>query len=764
MRSFAADFAAEKNKSFARPFLSAVFRFGGSIGDIYLADYDVVIGGNAHKGCVKSWGEYGSLARLIDGAFAARGMRVTIVNHPLFGTPAQRFTDLWTSVGVEGVEVDVYHNFLKSDDPGIVLQTLVFVGVMRPGPYTPDLCEVELAPIAEKYLSQEISFPVDQSDFPSADPADIGERAHVIYGAVKRVRAHAVAVGLKSTIRATMGTGDTTVPIHDDFHDALPASGTIQIGNEKIAYSGKGGAAGARTLTGLTRGSGSTPVESHNKGDTIVQIVSSWIFLAAGHAMKSIDRVYVRRGDKLIPLASSQYTVNLANTTLVSGKTLTTIAFTAPPLVAEKDYVSLTASEATKEDVGSDQAIVLTPPTPWPDGASVNQNISAPAQTGIKSSGNFIKRLSVARASGGQNGQYNVYLVNQSSGLFDHMVINGLATVAQNPITKVETNFWNLALYYRNDSGNTLANPSPITVNVWSKSVTYNVLGAALNSTSTADNPVGDVYFDGQGYADDGSGTYTGTANALIEKPADVLHHLVRVVAAIPAGRVDAAAFQQARGDAPASHKLSAVLTERASNLKTLLLAVGMQSRLKIDWPADKLTVRFLKSSYGAAGKTIGRDQIRAQREGLKTSLRLSRTPIEELINKIDLYYGRDWSRSRGRDAFNKISKASDAASIAKYGKREDEDRFWYDFIAADNSAMADDLRDFWLARLKEPARIVECDVFLDQLELLPGDVVAFDYRVAGNAFDGLAGGNKFLLEEISVAPRSIKLKLREVV
>ncbi len=806
-RSFASDFITEKNKLFARPFPSAVFHFGGSVGDIYISEYDAVIGGNRHVGCVRDWGEYGALSQLRDGAFSTSGMRMEIINHPLFSSPPKRFTDLWSGIGVEGVEVDVYQNFLKSDAPGTILQALMFAGVMRPGEYSPDICSLELAPISEKYLPFEISFPIDQTDFPNADVDDVGKRANQIYGSVKKARCHAVVAGPDSVVRATMGTGDTTVPIWDDFYDAVPSSGTVQIGNERIAYTSKSGSAGSRVLGGLTRGASSTPIESHLKDDVIIQILSQYVYLAAGHAMKSVDAVYVRFQGKIIPLAAAQYTVNLANTTLVSGKTLTTITFTVPPLVGTKDgpgsivdTINVSDTIGVNDTIGISQSLTETPYTQSGTDELINfGNIPAgveqfsatltfPAQAKTKSSGNFDKSLTVSIQTASLPANLDISV---ESNAVKQTIITGGGPGDSASTNRTDAVYWTIRVAAKNTGGSTnngvtvfvgAKKNTYLTSNSVSKTGTVAKTGSAtktgtvsLSSSSTAEKAIGEaVLIDGQGYADDGSGTYTGSANALIEKPADVLHHLSRVVAGIPSGRVDATSFQQARSDAPASHKLGGVLTDRSSTLKTLLLGLSMQSRIKIDWPADKLTARFLKTSYGSPVKTITRDQVRAVNalDGIKTTLRLSRTPVEDLVNKITLYYGRDWSVGRGKDAFTKISKASDSTSISKYGTLEQEDRFLFDFVGDTNSAMADDLRDFWLARLKEPARVAEFEAFLDQLELVPGDVVALDYLVgAAEKFDGLAGANKFLVEELRISPQApalgraptVRLKLREV-
>ena len=58
----------------------------------------------------------------------------------------------------------------------------------------------------------------------------------------------------------------TTIPVHST--NPFTASGTVQIGDEKITYTGVDGT----NLTGCTRGAASTSAASHSSGDTVQQI------------------------------------------------------------------------------------------------------------------------------------------------------------------------------------------------------------------------------------------------------------------------------------------------------------------------------------------------------------------------------------------------------------------------------------------------------------------------------------------------------------
>ena len=58
----------------------------------------------------------------------------------------------------------------------------------------------------------------------------------------------------------------TTIPVGNS--NPFTASGTVQIGDEKITYTGVDGT----NLTGCTRGTASTNAASYTSGDTVTQI------------------------------------------------------------------------------------------------------------------------------------------------------------------------------------------------------------------------------------------------------------------------------------------------------------------------------------------------------------------------------------------------------------------------------------------------------------------------------------------------------------
>jgi hypothetical protein len=104
------------------------------------------------------------------------------------------------------------------------------------------------------------------------------------------------------------------------------------------------------------------------------------------------------------------------------------------------------------------------------------------------------------------------------------------------------------------------------------------------------------------------------------------------------------------------------------------------------------------------------------------TTMKVKRSPLDEIINVVHLYYLRDWTRSEGREAYQAVTRAEDATSIAAYGEKEQADLFLFDFVTL--SAMATDLRDFYLARYKDRKKVVTGTLYLDNMELEFADAV----------------------------------------
>jgi hypothetical protein len=270
---------------------------------------------------------------------------------------------------------------------------------------------------------------------------------------------------------------------------------------------------------------------------------------------------------------------------------------------------------------------------------------------------------------------------------------------------------------------------------------------------------LGNVTADLNGIQDDTSGTYTGVANALIVRPAHVIHHFLDVVCGVPESSIDAAGtFAAANAAMPASYAFNGAIAI-AESLKKILSTMLLQARSLFDW---QVTARLYFRPTTYASQSVTKELTQAViKDG---SIKVQRTPVSEVINDVNVRYLRDFSKPRGTDAYARLQRVTDATSIANYGDRtssgltpgrNSDDLFMFDFVT--NDAHAADLVNFYLARFKTATRRVSVDTFLDQFELDRGDVVTISYSAGGLVFDALNGTSNLLVERVTASPGNAK-------
>lgn len=136
---------------------------------------------------------------------------------------------------------------------------------------------------------------VDTTDYPDADPDDVGKMLPIAYGQAKRVPFLAVDAGWKTTIRdditSTSPADGGTMVVSDA--SGFPSSGafTIQIDSEQIRIASRSGETLTLAASGA-RGYNSTTAAGHNSGSTCAEVQTEYVYLI-GHAVKAINDVYV---------------------------------------------------------------------------------------------------------------------------------------------------------------------------------------------------------------------------------------------------------------------------------------------------------------------------------------------------------------------------------------------------------------------------------------------------------------------------------------
>lgn len=152
--------------------------------------------------------------------------------------------------------------------------------------------------ISGKALGLRDRFPcrfVNTPDYSGADPDDVGKMIPRMLGACKRVPARAVDAGGKTTIAedmtATVPGNNGTLELTDG--SAFPTGAfQLQIDDEQINIASRSGNTLTLAAAGA-RGYGGTTATAHDRGAGAAEVKTHYYFMAADHAVKSIDAVYV---------------------------------------------------------------------------------------------------------------------------------------------------------------------------------------------------------------------------------------------------------------------------------------------------------------------------------------------------------------------------------------------------------------------------------------------------------------------------------------
>jgi len=242
----------------------------------------------------------------------------------------------------------------------------------------------------------------------------------------------------------------------------------------------------------------------------------------------------------------------------------------------------------------------------------------------------------------------------------------------------------------------------------------------ARRRLSFTDNVTADV----QGVKDDGAGTLTGTADALIERPDHVFKWSILNLLGLSSSEINSTSFTNAgsafSGAITGGYKIAGIIRNK-TEIKNLWRDWEKNCRAYFFWDLGKARIQFRPlnqiSLPFTADKTIPAGMMRLDGNG-RALLSCERTPNRNIVNAIDLRYKRDWS-SKDYDA---VERVSDADSITRYGRREKLDDFEFNWTRI--QAQAADLTAFFLAQHQEPADVLNVELFLDNVELERGDLL----------------------------------------
>ncbi|MBI5694400.1 MAG: hypothetical protein HZC51_01500 [Nitrospirae bacterium] len=765
MKTLNENFAAEKDKRASVPVTLAVFHFAS--GDVYVSDRVLRAGvdGPEFAGLVTSWG---ALTAPAHGLFSVALPEVTV---ELANTGPTPFSSYLESGVPEDTEVELFQWF-----EGLAYADREPLGrfvISSPVSYSDSSVRLALVSAFIK-KNRIVGSPITRDEFPYADTDAVGRTKGIVYGSVKQLPCHPVVAGgmttLVSDVTASQTTGITLSMSPNET--PLPASGTLQACKEKLSYTGITG----KTLTGVTRGVSGTAAAAHRKGASIFEVRSDFTYLVAGHPVKSIGDVYV--GGVRVASGVTKNTNSSGRATLVFAEKY-----------AVEKAVALSVDQGSHEHrtTGASSEVLGTGGSHYPssgvnwigvDGSVCDGSRTGPKLHGDSTSwpaGNYIQanfpawtggtirgvKLCIAYekylSTGGKTIKFAGNVLPDTSGVTTLRFTNG--TSYPGSVQCVADTFHNghIDVY-------------EIWLEVEADTLTSAATGVALSGNSTADMVVGGlVTCDVDGYADDASGTYTGSPGGLIDNPADVMRHFMQAHMDVPSEQFGPS-FVTARNAlaqaTPGGYRFAGVI-DRPVDALDQLESWAAQSRLKLRHDGTEAGLRFLTNDAASADKTIGRPMV-----GLG-SLKVSRTGREEVVNRLAVHYRLDLTKPGGKpsgylavaDSSAAYPGAGDTASVSLYGPRTVRKPTLMDFVADD--AMASDLRDFYISRFKDAGRRITMSLYLDNIELEEGDVVELDCPSSAMDFSGAM----FHVEDVSFRPGSLaaarpdelQLRAREV-
>ena len=230
-----------------------------------------------------------------------------------------------------------------------------------------------------------------------------------------------------------------------------------------------------------------------------------------------------------------------------------------------------------------------------------------------------------------------------------------------------------------------------------------------------------EVSADVLGVKDDASGSLTGTVEALVERPDHVLKWSMLKALNLNNIFLDNASLSQAGSlFAGEGYILAGIISNKIS-VRELWNQWGRESRSIFYWDLGLAKILFRVFNFAdintVADKTILDNMVLLDSDD-QMRFQASRYSFEEVVNKIDLRYRKNWSG----EGYKSVESGSDIESINQFGQKEKPSDFEFNWIRS--SSLANDLVSFYLQERSCPCDIYQIDLLLDNMEIERGDIL----------------------------------------
>jgi len=215
-------------------------------------------------------------------------------------SPAKPFSHIFRSYRPEACTATIYQWFegesmVESD------LTPIFVGNLSdPIQFTESTCSVNIVDVATKYGEQKLGSLINLTDYPLAPESSIGKMKPIVIGTVPNAPAIPLRKAQETRVKAVVLSGGSLVNVLDTT--GFPASGTIIINDDEIAYTSKN-ATQFLGCTGIN--------EFHYADDVVLEKVTGHRYLLSDPAYPIESIGAVKAGGHLVD--AGDYSVDLAN-------------------------------------------------------------------------------------------------------------------------------------------------------------------------------------------------------------------------------------------------------------------------------------------------------------------------------------------------------------------------------------------------------------------------------------------------------------------
>lgn len=565
---------------------------------------------------------------------------------------------------------------------------------------------------------------VNLVDYPNAYD-DVGKTIPFIYSSYGiMIPTLRVDWGAKTTLVNSIDSTQVT-GIYLSESERFPSSGTLQIDDEKISYTG----ISAYQLTGVTRHEGGTTATVHNNGATIWESKSYYDSIVANHPC-DVSEIYADIQGKTYRVTSGATSIEIGGKQYIRMVPQISITETANSSVT--DTISFSSTETMKICYPTSATGSWSNPSNAIDGNYVTYAGCNTIDTYFHVD---FSSTSYGTITGGQY-FYIVYGANDdgyATMTAQHTLpsTGGTANKQTVRIYDSSTN-WAMNVQFKIKT----AGQDVYVYEVWkevaylpqlTKSGTVTITNGIVNSQK-----VDRIIVKATGAK--------GSNGLLAARPDRVIYDFLSTKLSIPDSEIDVDSFSNAGNFYDGTYYIDTY--QESITPSKFLAEIAKESRSTLKYIRGKWTLTVLPSSAPTSIATIDSTMV----SGEYGRFVFGSSPKKDIKNSITASYKKAYVKMETESDWIKTVSTSDATSISKYGTYSEN----IEFNHIRNDTCATDLIAFKLLQQKYPLLTLQFDVFWEYVNLLVGDTITIT--------NGLYNNTQFYIEKIDRTQQGIKI------